>query len=337
LRAGYRGKADLDRPLPIALPATLLRALQEMLNTALAKADTNVETHVEHDPFHLDYVDADEANAIAFCDGSYSFIGITLPQLDLLWSVAEKLSFSEKLKGQLPMSLTSEQLRDMSIEQRIQVVIFRLGMFLVVLHEFTHIVHGHVGRTIYNEFSNHAVGDSELRLAAQIREADADGYGVYFLLANLIDGEEHSFITHVLGIDKESSDARDQLLLLCFIASAAGFFFTMPHTALNETNVYSFGHPPQAARMRLITQAILSWSRQNRLHLKEWTTQERYELIMDPIAGAIWGANGGADWNQQVDFLRSEPGKIYTRRLGEGLDAYVAALPTRSIAVEPHT
>lgn len=62
LRDGYRGKVDLDRLVATTLPIALLFDLQGMLNSALLHGNTNIPGHVDHDPFHCDYLDSDEPN-----------------------------------------------------------------------------------------------------------------------------------------------------------------------------------------------------------------------------------------------------------------------------------
>jgi len=62
-RAIYRGKQQLDaieRPLQ-----DLLRALQANLNEALQNERQDVPEHVAHPPFHMDFIDSDDAKALA--------------------------------------------------------------------------------------------------------------------------------------------------------------------------------------------------------------------------------------------------------------------------------
>ena len=68
----YRGKADLDRLPGEPLPVKLLEDVQVMLNTALA-AEKQIPEHVDYDPFHFDYIDSVDPNALAFCCDGYSF------------------------------------------------------------------------------------------------------------------------------------------------------------------------------------------------------------------------------------------------------------------------
>jgi hypothetical protein len=73
----YRGKEDLDRLAEPKL-TELFKNIQDALTRNLNE-EPNVPEHLDCRPFHLDYVQTDMVNALAFrCDG-YSFIGITMP------------------------------------------------------------------------------------------------------------------------------------------------------------------------------------------------------------------------------------------------------------------
>ena len=83
LDEGLLGKVDLDQLAGTAFPIALLFDMQTMMNSALLVENTNIPGHVDHDPFHFDYLNANEPNAIAFCADGYSFIGITIPRRSL--------------------------------------------------------------------------------------------------------------------------------------------------------------------------------------------------------------------------------------------------------------
>ncbi len=70
-RRAYRGKQDLDTlPQPLA---AFLSDVQNALNEALRNEKQNVLEHVNHPPFHFDYIDSDVSNALAFGVPDYSF------------------------------------------------------------------------------------------------------------------------------------------------------------------------------------------------------------------------------------------------------------------------
>lgn len=94
-RDGYRGKADLDRLPPQPLPVSLLESLQGMMNEALVHENTNIPEHVDHDPFHFDYIDSNDPNALAFCSDGYSFRRHDAPPRTALASIhsPERIAF----------------------------------------------------------------------------------------------------------------------------------------------------------------------------------------------------------------------------------------------------
>lgn len=69
-RAKYRGKHDLSGLPPTVEP--FLMRVQETFNEALGREKQNVPEHVDHPPFHVDYVDSDIPNAFAFRYKGYS-------------------------------------------------------------------------------------------------------------------------------------------------------------------------------------------------------------------------------------------------------------------------
>src|ERR1700730_14406195 len=89
-RQDYRGKQDLD-VLPPAV-RSLLSRVQETLNEALHNEKKNVPEHVDHPPFHFDFVDSSVPNAVAFRFEGFSFIGITIALVHILWDACVRLS-----------------------------------------------------------------------------------------------------------------------------------------------------------------------------------------------------------------------------------------------------
>src|SRR4051812_10466719 len=73
----YRGRKDLDDS-DIGIDKALLSKLKEAANRGIADRKKLPE-HFDDLPFHFDYIDSEFANAAAFRDDSYAFIGITIP------------------------------------------------------------------------------------------------------------------------------------------------------------------------------------------------------------------------------------------------------------------
>lgn len=311
----YRGKADLDRLPGEPMPGKLLEDLQVMFNAALA-AEKDVPQHADHDPFHLDYVDSDEANALAFCCDGYSFIGVTIPLMNKLWESASRVAESAAVAAVFDIRLSDEQLASMSGEQRIAVAVFRLQLLFIVLHEWTHIVHGHQRRRAADaEFANEIMIRESGNIEKQAREADADGYAAYHMLENVINGQERAHIVSVLAMDDKPAALQDELLLSCFIIATGAYLFIREPQALTSETASTFTHPPQALRMSLLMKSVKTWCTQNRLALHEWLTAKPFQRLMNFVAAATWGMNGGNDWSEQITFLRSAAGTEYSHNV----------------------
>src|SRR5712691_5865314 len=105
-RQDYRGKKDLDVLQPAV--RSLLTSIQEALNEAFRNEKKGVPKHVDHPPFHFDFVDSRIPNALAFRFEDFSFIGITMPLVDILWDACDRLSRSEAVAAALGIPLAPE-------------------------------------------------------------------------------------------------------------------------------------------------------------------------------------------------------------------------------------
>jgi hypothetical protein len=317
----YKGKADLDR-LQQPTVQSLLVAIQKQFNEALREEKKDVPEHVDHPPFHFDYIDSSTPNALAFRYEGYSFVGITIALIHTLWDVCFRLSRSEVVGTRLDVRLTPEEY------DKLHVVLFRTQLNFVVSHEYTHHVHGH--RTppgSESMFSNEIVDDGETgNLEQQTLEADADGYAVYHVLANLIDGGERAQAVSLLKLEAKPVSVQDRVLFSCFVVAIGAYLFVRPPQALDNVSIYELTHPPQAARMNFLMHQAIFWCKQKRPGLEAWMTLDRFQRLMKGVAEATWGMNGGKDWVQQIEFLRSEDGAEYVRKLDRSLKAYIQSL-----------
>ena len=314
----YRGKKDLSDLQPSALQS-LLVGIQESFNEDLRNEKRNVPEHVDHPPFHLDYVDSSIPNALAFQYKGYSFIGITTALITLLWNICVRLSGSTTIATLLRVRLMPEE-RD-----RLHILLFRSQLNFVVSHEYTHHVHEHVSRwgaesILSNEILD--VGETA-DLDQQTREVDADGYAAYHVLSNLIDGGGRSQAVSLLRLDAEPNGVQDEVLFSCFVVALGAYLFVRPPITLDSARLYRLTHPPQSARMNSLMHQAIGWCRQNRTALEAWMTPGRFQVLMNGVAEATWGMNGGGDWAAQVAFLQSEEGSEYIRKLGRSLKTYI--------------
>lgn len=317
----YRGKADLNRAR-LNLPVTLLLELQAMFNAALA-SEAQVPQHFDHCPFHFDYIDSDEPNALAFCWGGYSFIGVTIPLLDRLWDSASRVAGSRQITALFELRLSGDQATLMNVEQRIAVAVFRLQLMFIVLHEWAHVVHGHVRSADDSGFASEVSACWDGNVERQAREADADGYAAYHMLATVIDGQEHDHIASVLAIGDKPAEVRERLLLCSFIVSIASFLLIWQPQDLTPETAYKLSHPPQALRMSLLMRSVATWCLQNRRTLHDWLIRVPFQTLMDMVSAATWGMNGGSDWSRQIAFLKSSEGVVYADRVEAALIEHV--------------
>ena len=131
----YQGKHDLEGLDEGNLKEILLK-LQSGLNFALAN-ERDVSEHRDHPPFHVDYIKSEIPNALAFRHDGYSFIGLTISLITVAMGLCGKLSRSADVLSMLSLELTEE------VSNALGLVLFRIIVFFIVSHEYTHIVHGH--------------------------------------------------------------------------------------------------------------------------------------------------------------------------------------------------
>jgi hypothetical protein len=312
----YRGKRDLSGLSPLV--ETLLTSIQRSFNEALRNEKQNVPEHKPHPPFHFDYIDSEVPNALAFSYANFSFIGITMGLVDVLWETCVRLSRSETVGSVLGIPISPERY------EPIHVALFRIQLSFVISHEFTHHVHGHVSGSMF--FDEVRGGAETGNLEKQVLEVDADGYAAYHVLAHLMESEGRPLALELLDLEVKPRDIQDQVLFSCFVAAIAAYMFVRPPDKLDGTAIYKLTHPPQAARMNCLMQQAIAWCKQNLPALAEWMTLSRFQNIMEVVAEATWGMNGGRSWESQTSFLQSEEGAEYFGRLDQALKAHVQSL-----------
>src|ERR1700682_640643 len=172
-RQAYKGKKDLNTLDPTF--GSLLASIQDALNAALHNEKKNVSGHASHPPFHFDFVDSTVPNALAFRFEDCSFIGITIPLVDMLWDACVRLSRAQAVAALLGIPVMPEH------HDSILALLFPTQLTFAVSHEYTHHVHGHVLQSAPDStFSNEIVSSGDgSNLEAQALEIDADGYAVY--------------------------------------------------------------------------------------------------------------------------------------------------------------
>ena len=318
----YKGRHDLSGLPPVIRDQ--LRFIQETFTESLGNEKQDVPGHVDHSPFHVDYVDSSVPNAIVFPFGGYSFIGVTIPLISCLSDVCLRLSKSATVAALLGFQPSTED------DNELQAVLFSILISFVVAHEYTHIVHGHIvlpsaGSMFPNEILD---AGCSADLEAQIQEVVADGYSIYHVLANFLDGSGRSWLT-VLNLDPVQTSIQDEVLLSLVVLAVGAYWFLRPSRALNSVDIYKCSHPPQVARMHCLIQEVMNWCRQNRPALQSFMTPNRFQQLMNAATQATLGMTGAQVCGEQVAFFQSEDGVRYRRALASGVNAYKESFGTR--------
>lgn len=67
--------------------------------------------------------------------------------------------------------------------------------------------------------------------------------------------------------------------------------------------------------MNLLMKDVKTWCCQNRTGLYEWLSLQPFQTLMNMVAAATWGMNGGDDWSEQITFLNSPEGAAYAEKV----------------------
>ena len=299
----YRGRVDLTTH---DIREELV-AIQQAFNAALAVEGQNITDHAPHPLFHFDYLDSDLHNALAFTDGAYSFIGVTLPLVGNVSRVSDALSASDAVVSGLDLPLTNER-------ELIHSALFWMMLNFVVTHEYSHHVRGHIQGALEPDLMDEIRGGSlNGSIQRQAREADADGYSAYFSLTFWFDNPEgRRLAVQLLQLEDVSTERQEEILFSCFLTAVAGFTFLREPESLDTDTAYRRTHPPQSLRLRMVTGFIRKWASDFRPTLFSWMTNDRFRVLMDAVSAVVWTTSGyAAGWSAQAAFLRSPEGAAY--------------------------
>lgn len=312
----YKGRHDLS-----SLPPTIrdqLRLIQQTFNEALRNEKQNVPEHVEHPPFHLDFIDSSIPNALAFQYQDHSFIGITIALVYSVSDVCLSLSTSETIATLTGVQPSREQYNGL------HAVLFSVLLAFIVSHEYTHHVHGHaVSELTSGSLFLHEILDAGHihNLDAQIQEVVADGYAIYHVLANFLNGAGRSWLV-VLGLSTAEVSTQDQVLLSLVVIAAGAYLVLRQPPPLSPADIYKLSHPPQIVRMECLMQEVLNWCRQNRPELQTFMTPSRYQQLMNAAIETSSSDAAVHMFADQARFCRSESGQKYITELHQGVNAY---------------
>jgi hypothetical protein len=130
----------------------------------------------------------------------------------------------------------------------------------------------------------------------------------------------------MLRCDRSDIAAQDKLLLSLFVVVVGAFLFVRPPVVVDPAKILRLKYPPQAVRMDFIMRNAVRWIRQNKPHLGLWVTPDKFQMLMRIAAGAVWGMNGGKDWEEQTSLVKSENGSEYLKKLGALVDNHIRSL-----------
>lgn len=328
--AGYVGKLDIEK---VASPSfrSFLYFVQEAMNGALRSENANASGGAEHPPFHFDYLQVSDGtrNAHAFQHEGFSFIVVTLPLVELLWDLSQRLSESPFVLQLLridPVTARAGALHGL---------LFVVQLSFLVSHEYTHHVHRHIDQApegtagLWSEFLRNETNGG---IDFQAQEIDADGYALYLGLANLVRGAGRHSALEQLGLQDMPSIDADELLLMSFFLALTALFCALWSENIKMKSIDQLRHPPAPVRIEYAIRIAQMWSDQNGSVPHSWFSAERFQSLFRAAVAAIGGTAQQA-WDADISFLRSEEGAKYDRRLSERFEA-IRKMETAAKAVQ---
>lgn len=315
--ANYVGKLDIEK---VESPSfrSFLYFVQEAMNEALRSENENASGGVEHPPFHFDYLQVSKStkNAHAFQHEGFSFIVVTLPLVELLWDLSQRLSTSPLVLQLLRIDPATAN------PGALHGLLFVAQLSFLVSHEYTHHVHRHINRDkdgIAGAWSEFLQDEMHGGIESQAQEIDADAYAIYLGLTNLLRGEGRNALTQMGWQDLPTIGA-DELLLMCFFLAITALFCALWRDDIEIRSVGEFRHPPAPVRIEYAIRVAQMWCGQNASVPPSWFGAERFRMVFRAAVEAIGGITPEA-WDAHILFLLSEEGAKYDQRLSQQFDA----------------
>ena len=314
--SGYLGKLDIER---VESPTfrSFLYLIQETMNEALRLEGRNASGGVEHPPFHFDYLNVSPGitNAHAFQHEGFSFIVVTLPMVELVWHLSQRLSRSPLVVQLLGLDPGTAE------PDTLQGLLFQIQFFFLVSHEYTHHIHRHCAESqvigVWTEFLHDATGGS---IDSQAQELDADAFAAYLVLNFFLREERRQSALTELGRPEMRGTDGDELLLTCFFLTVLAFFCAFWRGGIDMALVNQFRHPPPPVRIKYAVQVSQMWCGQNGSVPQEWFSPVRFQEFFRRAAEVI-GGTAGQTWDAHMSFLHSADGAHYDRQLFEKFEA----------------
>lgn len=312
---GYAGKLDIEQVRSSAL-RTLLYEFQNAMNEALRLENTNASGGTKHPPFHFDYLDTsvEIKNAHAFQHEDFSFIVVTLPLIELILEVSQRLSRSVVAAQLLHVELGT-------LEPDIfQGFLAQIQLLFLIGHEYTHHVHRHVARRdqsgVWTEFPHQATPGN---INSQAEELDADGYATYLVLTHLLRGEGRQSAFIQLNTANMPTSDREELILSCFLLAVLAFFCTFWRGEI-AASLYELNHPPPPVRIKYVIRVAEMWCGQFGSVSQSWFGSPQLQNLFGAAAGEV-EITIRQGWDAQIAMLSSVDGAQYDLLLLEKFEA----------------
>jgi hypothetical protein len=306
----YVGKLDLDKVEPPSF-GSFLSFVQGAMNQALQSENSNASGGTTHPPFYFDYIEVNDGtkNAHAFQHGGFSFIVVTLPLVEMLWDVSQRLSRSPLVLQLLGIDANAVR------GEALQALLFQFELAFLVSHEYTHHVHRHCGSSAqwtWDEFTQGGAGGG---LQHQAQELDADGYALYLTLSNYLRGGARQNALAQVGMSDRSDLECDEFLLTGFFVALTALFCSMWPENVPIASIKQLPHPPAPVRIDYAIRVAVMWCNQNASVPESWFGAQRFQAVYLAASDAIVG--GAYSRDALVSFLRSDAGSAYDRELSE--------------------
>ena len=313
---GYRQRDDLSRFHPAVRDQ--LRSLQGSWNIALSNARRDVPGHTDTKPFHVDFVDADEKNATAFCYAGHALIALTVPLVFKLSDICLALSKSQEVAVVLDIQYVADDY------SQLQAVLLSMLSAFIVAHEYTHHVYGHVSENDGLNPFLHISSCSGGSLAAQIDEVVADGYSIYHVLENSIVTTAGNGPNPFYSLNADKSSLTPEQTIAAVALAVAAYMFTLRECHLSLLTAYTLSHPPPPVRLELTMTESVLWAR--KFPTLGELLQRKFRALASVAARVIVGADKASRmWTEQRAFLASQAGQAYTQALINGVNKFKAS------------
>ena len=248
-----RGKLALHwLPQEMADACTKLRSDINTLQTSIANLFT---THHGMEPkLYFDFLDSSDVNALAFTDGSWSFIGLTGGFPEQTMAKVEKLTGCPSFPEWLAIKTEHYQSKRHAVSESL----FRLVLSFVWAHELGHHISGHIPLEAARHVRFEAMDClKEGSLRRQAEELDAVKHGIETLLNQLKRDLGAFFDGKMIGLSAASPNHEPQLRFL--LAAVAVFLLSSEQCRYSAATIGTLTHPPRLIRVYFITGVAQDW------------------------------------------------------------------------------